>query len=456
MSTTRAAIQATMGSTTYWIASMTAQELAGAVRVAMETDSWVGDDPAQRIQRELKMNRVKKELAPYLQGHADRFWGSIIVLVEPGATSFEPLGDFTEVKNAYKPSAQKIGFLTLEDGEHIALDGQHRIAAIQMVIHGKRNEIELESAEYSRQVPKDEMCVIFMEHETDRKTRTIFNKVNRHAKPTSRADNLIMDEDDGNALVARMLLEADRGSPLANREIGTETGVVNWKGNTLGQNSKALTTLSAVYDTVCDILGDAGDYADFPVKGGKDADPVRPSDVRLEEAYELVELWWEELMKLDVFAAAISRDLADVPELRADQAHRQALLLKPVGLVAVVQGMVWAIRRSVDRGPELSIREAAKRVNQLDLSYDSANNPWRDTVVRADGRMVARKEAKELAANLVAYLIGAEFMVDDEIDNLATEWNTARGKDPEADISQMDDEEAAKLLPQDLPQPVPR
>ena len=137
MSTTRAAIQAKMGSTTYWIASMTAQELAGAVRVAMETDSWVGDDPAQRIQRELKMNSVKKELAPYLQGHPDRFWGSIIVLVEPGATSFEPLSDFHEVKNAYKPSAQKIGFLTLEDGEHIALDGQHRIAAIQMVIQGK-------------------------------------------------------------------------------------------------------------------------------------------------------------------------------------------------------------------------------------------------------------------------------------------------------------------------------
>jgi hypothetical protein len=70
--------------------------------------------------------------------------------------------------------------------------------------------------------------------------------------------------------------------------------------------------------------------------------------------------------------------------------------------------------------------------------------------------MVARKESKELAANLVAYLIGAEFMFDDEIDNLASEWNKARGRDPEADISQMDDEEAAKFLPQDLPQPVPR
>jgi DNA sulfur modification protein DndB len=375
-------------------------------------------------------------------------------LIEQGAASFEPLGDFTDVKNAYKPSASKIGFLTLQDGEHIALDGQHRIAAIQMVIQGKRSGLKLEPGKYSRDVPTDEMCVLIVEHESDKKTRTIFNKVNRHAKPTSRSDNIIMDQDDGNAIVARMLLEADRGSPLANREIGTETGVVNWKVNTLGQHSKALTTLASVYETVCDILEDAGDFGDFPVKGGKDADPVSPSDERLEEAYEIVLVWWEELMKLDIFVGAVSQDLANVPDLRADRGHRQSLLLKPAGLQAIVQGMIWAVRRSNERGPELTIQEATKRVNRLDLSYDSVNAPWRGTVVRADGAMVSRKEKKVLAANLVAYLIGVEFMSDEEIENLWAEWNKARGRDPEADVSQMSEEEAARLLPEDLPQPL--
>ena len=94
MSTTRPAIEATMGSTTYWLTTMTAAELSSAVRVANETESWVVDDPTQRRQRELKANRIHKELAPYLQNHPHRFWGSIIVLVEPGSAKFEPIDKF--------------------------------------------------------------------------------------------------------------------------------------------------------------------------------------------------------------------------------------------------------------------------------------------------------------------------------------------------------------------------
>ncbi len=458
MPTTRAAIQATMGSTTYWIASMTAQELAGAVRVAMETDTWVKDDPTQRRQRELKPNRIQKELAPYLQNHPHRFWGSIIVLVEPGSAVFEPLEEFSDLFEAYKKSAEKLGFLTLNDDKPIALDGQHRIAAIQMVIHGKRNKLELEPGRFTRDVPGDEMCVLIVEHETDEKTRTIFNKVNRHAKPTSRSDNIIMDEDDGNAIVARFLLDTERESPLAARFDNGKSAIVNWETNTLGQNSKSLTTLSAVYDTVCDILEDAGGFEDFPVKG-KDSDPVRPDDDRLEEAYEIVLKWWEAIMRIDVFAEAVSRGLEGIAGQDGDRAnrhHQQALLLKPVGLMAVVQGMVFARRRSIESGIELSVQEAVRRVNQLDFSYPSSENMWRGTVIKEDGGMVSRKEKKKLAAELVAYLIGADYMSREEKDHLADDWNRARGKDLKIDIATIseDDEESLNLVPEDLPSPL--
>ena len=467
MSTTRPAIKATMGSTTYWVTTMTAAELSSGVRVANETESWVVDDPTQRRQRELKANRIHKELAPYLQNHPHRFWGSIIVLVEPGSAKFEPIDKFPELE-AYKKPTKQLGYLTLNDEHPIALDGQHRIAAIQMVIQGSREfrtskkALELEPGGFSRDVPDDEMCVLIVEHETDEKTRTIFNKVNRHAKPTSRSDNIIMDEDDGNAIVARMLLDADRGSPLAlpkrkpNGEI--EPAIVNWETNTLGQNSKALTTLSAVYDTVCDILEDAGGFTDFPVKG-KDSDPVRPDDDRLEEAYEIVLKWWEAIMRIDVFAEAVSRGLEGIAGQDGDRAnrhHRQALLLKPVGLMAVVQGMVFARRRSIESGIELSVQEAVRRVNQLDFSYPSSENMWRGTVIKEDGGMVSRKEKKKLAAELVAYLIGADYMSREEKDHLADDWNRARGKDLKIDIATIseDDEESLNLVPEDLPSPL--
>ena len=54
----------------------------------------------------------------------------------------------------------------------------------------------------------------FIESRDGQKTRRIFNKVNRHAKPTGRSDNIITSEDDGYALVTRRLLDTDLDAPL--------------------------------------------------------------------------------------------------------------------------------------------------------------------------------------------------------------------------------------------------
>jgi len=437
-----------MGSTTYYMVSMRALELTGSVRIASERDGWANLGIEERMQRELNSNRIKKELAPYIRDHPDRFWGSIIVLVEPGSLEFEPLGSLLTdpIPAAYRKTAEKIGFLTINDGEHIALDGQHRLAALDAVVKNK-----IEEGPFSGAVPDDEMCVLFIEFQESQKTRRIFNKVNRHAKPTTRSDYVLTSEDDGNAIVTRWLLSSDREAPLAERSIGGQQGVINWKSNSLGQNSVHISTLSAVYETVVDILTSEGGFEDFPEKG-KQADPVAPAPARLEEAYEIVADWWNEIIKIDVFDEAIKSELSSVIAIRNDPSQPQSLLLKPVGLVALVKGMVRAVERS--KGV-LSIEEAVRRANLVNFSY-SGNSMWRDTVVRADGRMVARKESKDLAAELLAYLIGPEFMTTEMVNNLTNDWNLARGKNLEIDVGAIadDDEAAFELVPEDLPAPV--
>ncbi|MEX5297511.1 hypothetical protein RCG67_01870 [Kocuria sp. CPCC 205292] len=62
--------------------------------------------------------------------------------------------------------------------------------------------------------------------------------------------------------------------------------------------------------------------------------------------------------------------------------------------------------------------------------------------MRADGRMGARNEAYNLAANLLTYLIGPEYMPKGMKENLHQEWNTARGNKKEEGTMQ------------DLPDPV--
>jgi DNA sulfur modification protein DndB len=439
MPVTRPCIVGRMGSTTYYETTMTGRELQGQVRPASETDAWASGNIEERMQRKFDIKRIRETIVPYLAQHKDRFFGSLIVLVPKGSIEFEPLEEIITDKlpAAYRESARKVGFLTVGDGELIALDGQHRLLAFKEVIGGGPT-----LGEYASKVGDDEVCVLFIEHEDPKKTRRIFNKVNRHAKPTGRSDNIITSEDDGNAIVTRWLLDIDRDAPLAERRVdGQKVELVNWTSNTLGQNSRHLTTISTVYETVKDILIFKG-FEGFDER----KNPVAPPEATLEKAYEVAAEWWEMILTMEAFKNALE-DLSTVPEVRYDAEHHHSLLLRPVGQVAFVKGLIRAIDRSKGR---LELTEAIRRANKIDWS-SPATSMWRDTIVRADQKMVARRDAQDLAADLVAYLIGDEYMTEEMRHNLWVAWNKARGKDVEHPVDQIDDDD---LIPEDLPAPV--
>jgi DNA sulfur modification protein DndB len=169
--------------------------------------------------------------------------------------------------------------------------------------------------------------------------------------------------------------------------------------------------------------------------------PVAPEQEELERAYRTVAKWWDEILTLDVFVSSLD-DLAGMREARFEPSHRHTLLLRPVGQVALIEGLALAIGNSQD---QLTLTEALRRANQINWSC-TPESVWRDTIVRADGRMVARKEARELAARLIAYLIGAEFMTEEDRQKLWKDWNLARGCDVDGDLEMGD--------PEGLPNPI--
>lgn len=436
------AIKARMGSTDFYETKLTARELAATVRPARELDNWASASIEERMQRDLNLKRILDEIVPYLANHPDRLFGSLIILVPKGKLEFEPLTDVVgKVPLAYKSAVQSMGFLTAEHGEHVALDGQHRLVALREVITSGDNLGPFQSA-----VGDDEISVIVVEFESNEKTRRIFNKVNKNAKPTGRADNILLSEDDGRAIVARMLLDRDRDAPLAAIDVdGKVQELVNWKSNTLSKRMKELTTISAVYDTVEHVL----DYHNFKGFDEKKAQ-VRPPEADLERAYDVVTEWWQTMLKtVDAFKAALT-DLDSVSDIRfADEPpyHPHTLLLRPVGQIAMVQGVIEAMTNSDGK---LTLDEALRRVNQLDWSA-APTTYWRDTIIRAGGKMVARKEAYTLAAKLTAYLIGDEYLDDKQRRALWQEWNEARGKDVKTDPAKITDPD---LRPESLPTPV--
>ncbi len=246
MATVVPAIRAHMGNTTYYQTTMHARELAHSARPAQETDAW-GTSIEERIQRELNQKRVRDQIVPYLVQAEDRFFGSIIVLIYKGSVEFEDLTSVTgKVPAAYRSVAESIGFLTIDGGELVVLDGQHRLAALRDVVNG---QYEPTDNGHASEVASDELCVIFIEHESNEKTRRIFNKVNRYAKSTSRSENIITSEDDGYAIVTRRLVE--EGAPLGIKHKGDL--IIDWKSNTIAARSTKLTTISAIYETTKDI-----------------------------------------------------------------------------------------------------------------------------------------------------------------------------------------------------------
>ena len=437
MAITRPALRGTMGSTTYYETTMTARELTNSVRPARETDDWASASIDERIQREVNRSRVMSTIVPYLAQHPDRFFGSFIVLVPKGAIEFEPLTELiANLPAAYRSSSQNIGYLTIDKGELIALDGQHRLLAFREVIQGGTGLGPLWA-----EVGDDEVCVLLIEAESPQKTRRIFNKVNRHAKPTGRSDNIITSEDDGYALVTRRLLDTDLDAPFANRLINDQQyEPVNWTSNTLSQKSLRLTTISALYESVQDILTLAG-YKKFSEKES----PVAPDDEMLESAYEKVAYWWDEILTMDAFKAALN-DPSTIPNIRYDSDDRHTLLMRPVGQIALVKGLVYALTAS---NSHLSLPEVVRRANKLDFSCPPSSM-WRDSIVRADGRMVARKEAYDLASRLIGYMIAADFMSEESKQRLWEDWNTARGKKPHDELDTLEEHEQ----PEDLPEPL--
>ena len=452
MATRIPAIKGKMGSTPYYVATMTARELVSTARPAAETDAWASASIEERMQREPNLRRVRDQIVPYLAQHKDRFFGAIIVVVPEGSIEFDPVTNYVRnLPPAYRQEGEAMGFIILGKGEYVILDGQHRWYAEREVIL---------STEYlgdeQRRVGDDDLTVIFVENTDLRKTRRIFNKVNRYARPTSRSDIILTSEDDGYAIITRRLLDADNeDAPLAEREIVDEEGrvsryeLVQWHSSTLSKTMRHLTTIGAVYDNVKSIL---------MLDGRDDLDRVvSPPERVLEAAFEKVAPWFFMLLdRLDAYREALA-DPDSIRVKRFDVDHPHTLLLRPVGQIVLVRGITRAMRLSGDAEtgrPRLTLDQAIERINKIDFSA-SANSIWRDTIVRASGRMVARNEAYNLAANLLAFLIAAEYYTPEEQWELWDAWNIARGKETdEHKIAELEAQGATGELPKDLPAPV--
>ena len=410
------AIRGSIGRTSYFVAKVPARALGAIAIPASEMDEWENWSPSERIQRDVSLHRIKQELAPYLVRSKDRFYGSVIVtVIEADLFEFEPLSKIaTGLPSAYRANTEDMGMLSVKGGTLVALDGQHRLVALREIVAG-RLEID---GEHSNAVGDDDVCVMFIEHDSLERTRRIFNKVNRHARPTSPTDNIITSEDDGYAIITRWLMENDPPlglagppPPLALYNDDHEHLVESEK-QTLSQNDQRLTTISTLYQTVEAIL-DANGLKGFDEKHRVN----RPENDELEQAYRWAAEWWSAVLKgLPAFRLA-----ADSPkwirEMRS-RGEKWSLLFRPITQVALFRGLGLAVNAG------LALEEAVKRAGKIPWRND--HEMWVDVITRRGGRMITHKKGVMLTGRLIAYLIAPDLFDETEVRKLGWDYTEAR------------------------------
>lgn len=400
MPTTVPALRGKFGETEYFLTTMKVGEFVRNIRLPKEIPGWEDLTIEERYQRNINLNRVRKDIAPYFAEDDYRFSGSLVVAVlHHESMVFEPLtgvgGGNRSLPALYQSAASDMGFLTLAGGEILVpLDGQHRDKAFQFAIDGTDDSNrQISGMKSNSELANDQVSVILVRFETVR-ARRIFNKINRNAKPTTKGDNLITDDDDAMAIMTRDLLGEDGVVP---------TRLVRIEANTLSKTAPEFTTLATFYDANIAIVHGLG------IVGS--GTPQQMNEEQREVVKEDVQSVWQLLLSgVDLWRKAVEDSTENGDGVRAE-IREQTLLGKPIGQLSLIRGFM--LMRERCEGVEE--KELCNRLNHI--NWDVSDAMWHGVLMNPNGRVMSGKNTVNRAAEFIAHLGGAQ-LTDEENNRL--------------------------------------
>ena len=422
------AIQASMGSWTYYIIRMTMREAAESVRFASEV--WKDRTLDRAIQRTLNEGRVKKEIVQYLSRQEHRFFSSIVVAALEGNPHWIPL-EISEVASmqvfsGYEPLNDTFGVLRFDGRQkYYALDGQHRLSAIKNLMD--RN------SEAWRLAPKgfadEQISVIVVVPAEDedneeflQRYRRLFGNLNRYAKQTDLVTNIIMDEDDVFAILTRRLI-TDHEFFQARIDREKESFRVKTRpGKNLRPGDSFYTSLATLYEMNILLLRSRERQNDEWSRSSlKMFKRFRPADDEVDSLYEELEDYWNAL--IEILPALTS----DPPTMRQhDVEGSDSGLFWPI----CQELMAQLARDLLDDGAaqgRTSTRDCLQPMGQL--CWELHHVPWRHMVLIRDPirhtwkmRSEDRKPAIDVTKEILWFQCGIAPLGKDGLRDLRDRW----------------------------------
>jgi DNA sulfur modification protein DndB len=374
---------ATVGDWRYYVCVMTYAQVANQVNFQYELDT--NRDLARIMQRGIT-DRTE-DIRQYLLNNEHRFLGALVVAVWGGDPKFQEM-ELTD-PSAIAPNLDEGVGVLIFDGtqQYFALDGQHRLRAIKDAV---RQDPDL---------AKEQIAVLIVPHfhteDGRERTRRLFTNINRTAKPTTKAENIAIDEDDGFAILTRQMISAHSllkrdglvkvfTSPPELGPPGTLKLAVAQIGKT---EQRAWTNIGTFYE----MLRSLG----FSLSPTMTDGVHRPTDAVLSRSYATLVKRLEQLLASCGSLLSSLKDGQDVRELRAPDSaeHNGHPLMRPIVQKAVAQ----VARDTVDFG--LAWDEVLQRLSALDWQLHKA--PWTSVYNVASGRMTTGKDNKDLLLRLL-------------------------------------------------------
>ena len=336
-------------------------------------------------------------------------------MLNAGDVEFEAITNIYKgnVPNLYRFAANAFGFLTLQGSEVLVpLDGQHRLAALEFAISG-RDEKQQPIADFEAQANvAEDICTVMLIMHDEVKSRKIFNKVNRYAKKTTKAEDLITADDDVIAVIVR---EAIVGETNAIPDV-----LVNAKSNTLTTKAGQFTTLSTLYEGTKYLLEDTHG------KINTESLPNKATENTMRQ--EAKDFWEAVVSDVEIFSDAL-HDPSEQGDDKRREIRADYLLGRPVAQWALVQAIVRLRSEDDETGSRMSLHEACKRVNQLDWSSSEAR--WQQILMNGD-RVLAGRTAVNFASQIIAYWLG-EKLSNEQVEVLKERYLSQGGTGQLAD-----------------------
>ena len=369
--------------------------------------------------RDMIQRQIHKRVDPiveYLQEQDERFFNAIVLGVYGGTPQWYPIevGSSPVLGNPEldDDARDSIGILKLEGDEKLfAIDGQHRVVAIQKIM--------AVSSAHS----KEEICAIFVPHLDSKagkqRTRRLFSTLNRYAVPVSKGEIVALSEDDAFAIVTRRLVEE---FPLLLSNYRGNSGFVAFNKTTPipSSDKKSLTSILALYDIVTTL------HTPITIVLSKDKRKVLkrlkhrcPTEETLNKIFLEQTSYWELLKNHikeygELFSSSPAPEVAG--KYRENGGH---LMFRPAGQ----QAFARAVRIMMDRS--WTMKKAVTNLAKTPMTLNTA--PWRGILWNANEEKMNTKISPLLTEGILLNKIGQPSRNQDF--NVLDEYRKVLGND---------------------------